>query len=192
MSILERYRVKFKESYIPPIKGPKLSSEDFEAFQANSGIRLPKQFQEFYSFLNGARPDEQYYRLRTEFRHEPESTPECLSVDNFMILTPETPPYGGYAVYILPGFYPGDAAERYIERDDPLLEGWNPQKCLEYLTFGKANNHRAYLLIGIVEKNFGQIFFWHEDEDEMGNPHFLENSLFDFLEEMGDYNHVMR
>lgn len=177
MSFLEKNLFKFiKKPSDSPIK---INPDDLGRLESKFEFKMPDEFKELYLFFNQYYLHPDFTNLDTELVDMLDKTKykTTIEVQGFYFIDTEhlgDPTY----VNLLPRYYPAD--EHFDEDDEE--EGWDKNKKNDYMMFGGANGGNDELLIGIGEKNYGQVFLWRFGYTEDVNPMLIANSVSELID----------
>jgi len=153
-----------------PIKmvenGPPLEQEELSALERYIGVSLPSDYKVFLQEHNGGEPEEYLIKFML-----PDKSSEAGDAVNFFLEVSDSVSYG--------------LLNKYKNLS------WQIPKGFIFIAISPGGN---YFLIGINEKNYGQIFYKdHESEDEPyqedglpANMVKVANSFSEFMERLYD------
>lgn len=142
-------------------------------------FKLPDEFLDFYSIVNGGNAHSAYVEYTPQASVQM-STQESslLSIEKFYSLAiSESQENAFFFTEMEPNQYP-----LALEGQTDILDlDEMKKKYQDYLIFASNNGGSNLWLLGIVEHNFGQIFYWSEDENEEYNPHLVSQNFDNFI-----------
>jgi hypothetical protein len=168
---------KYINKLIPNSKSKKLIHDDLIYFENMHKIQLSQEFKEFYLCFNGLRFKNQEYPITYFTELRPQGCDFAFETGEFFSLEE-----------ISPGIYPGDPSQIGFDPDSDEGFGWSPLKAQKYLWFGEGQVGSGYLL-GIQPENFGKIYCWFSDQDELYNPIWFADSFFEFMDNFRERNY---
>jgi hypothetical protein len=172
--MIQRIYDKYVNKIILKNNSKILTEEILLDFEKKNNIQLSREFKDFYLCFNGAKLNFQEYPATFFNSRNPQGIFGTIEAGYFFRLEE-----------ITVGVYPGDPNEIGFDPDSYEGFGWSPLKAQKYLWFGCAFTGTGYLL-GIQPENFGKIFCWFSEEEELYNPIWFADSFFEFMDNFQD------
>jgi hypothetical protein len=172
--MIQRIYDKYANKIILKNNSKILTEEILLDFEKKNNIQLSREFKDFYLCFNGIKITSQDYWFTMINDLFPQGTEAMLEGGRFFPLE-EIPA----------GIYPGDPNQIGLDPESEEGFGWSPLKAKKYLWFGCPSPGSEYLL-GIQPENFGKIYYWDPDVDELFNPMWLAESFFEFMDNFQD------